>query len=133
MLSPPVCVGVSDYCPVYSDVVVITKVQELLSGELGAIVSDDRIGDPKAKNNVSNKAYRLFRANYGHKLSLDPLNELVDCDKQVGEAPKSVLKGPKRSKPHTTKGHVMGMVWSSWASVWTCLTKYWHPLQDLTI
>jgi hypothetical protein len=43
------------------------------------------------------------------------------------------LKGPKRSSPHIGKGHVMGMVWSSWAGVWTYITKYWHPLQDLTI
>jgi hypothetical protein len=37
------------------------------------------------------------------------------------------------SRPHMTKGHVMGMVWSSWAGTWICLAKYWHPLQDLMI
>jgi hypothetical protein len=29
--------------------------------------------------------------------------------------PDAFLKGPKRYKPHTANGHVMGMVWSSWA------------------
>jgi hypothetical protein len=38
------------------------------------------------------------------------------------------LIGPKRSKPHTTKDHVMGMVWSSWTAVWIYLAKYRHPL-----
>jgi hypothetical protein len=49
------------------------------------------------------------------------------------KSPGAFLKGPKRSRPHTTKGHVMGMVWSSWAGTWICLAKYWHPLQDLMI
>jgi hypothetical protein len=31
--------------------------------------------------------------------------------------PDAFLKGPKRYKPHTANGHVMGMVWSSWAKV----------------
>jgi hypothetical protein len=78
---------VSNCCPIYSDVVVITKVQELLSGELGVIVGDDSIRDPKAEDNVFGKAYRLFGANFGHELSLNPLSELVGYDKQVDEAP----------------------------------------------
>jgi hypothetical protein len=49
------------------------------------------------------------------------------------EPPSAFLKGPKRSRPHTAKGHMMGMVWRSWASALTCFTKYWHPLQNLTI
>jgi hypothetical protein len=43
------------------------------------------------------------------------------------------LKGPRRSMPHTTNDHVMGIVWSSWAIACICLVKYWHPLQDLMI
>jgi hypothetical protein len=38
------------------------------------------------------------------------------------------LKGLRRSRPHMTNDHVMGIVWSSWAGVWICFTKYWHPL-----
>jgi hypothetical protein len=45
----------------------------------------------------------------------------------------ALLKGPKLSRHHMEKGHVMGMVWSSWAGTWICLAKYWHHLQDLTI
>jgi hypothetical protein len=60
MLDLTVRAGVRDYCPVYSDVVVIKEAQELLPGELGAIVGDDRVGDPKAEDDISGKAYYLF-------------------------------------------------------------------------
>jgi hypothetical protein len=84
---------VSNCCPIYSDVVVITKVQELLSGELGVIVGDDSIRDPKAEDNVFGKAYRLFGANFGHELSLNPLSELVGCDKPWMKPLSAFLKG----------------------------------------
>jgi hypothetical protein len=47
--------------------------------------------------------------------------------------PDAFLKAPRRSKPHTANGQVMRIIWSSWTGVWTCLVKYWHPLQDLTL
>jgi hypothetical protein len=53
-------VGVSNCCPVYSDVVVVIEVQELLSGELGFVVGDDSVGDPRAEDNVLDKAYHLL-------------------------------------------------------------------------
>jgi hypothetical protein len=65
----------------------------------------------------------MFGANCSHGVSLDPLREHVYGDNQVGKAQDTVLKGPKRSEPHNTKGHVMGMVWSFWVDVWTCLAK----------
>jgi hypothetical protein len=34
---------------VHPDVVVVTKIQELLPSELSAVLGDDRIGDPKQK------------------------------------------------------------------------------------
>jgi hypothetical protein len=34
----------------------------------------------------------------------------------------AVLKGPKRSKPQTAKGHVTGILWRSWAGVCIHLT-----------
>jgi hypothetical protein len=55
---------VGDCYPVYPDVVVFTEIQELLPSELGAVVDDDRVGDPKVENNVLDKAYRLFGANF---------------------------------------------------------------------
>jgi hypothetical protein len=66
MLDMPISAGVSNCCLVYSDVVVTTEVQEHISGELGVIVGDDRIGDSEVEDNVLDKAYCLFGANFGH-------------------------------------------------------------------
>jgi hypothetical protein len=117
----------SDYYPVYLDVVVIIEVQELL-GELGPVVGDDRVGDPKAEDIVLEKAYHLFGADLGQGPSLDSLSELVDHKNKWVNPSRAFLKGPKRSRPNTAKGHMMGMVWSSWTCAWTCLTKYRHTL-----
>jgi hypothetical protein len=60
MLDLTVRAGARDCGPVYPDVVVVKEAQELLPGELGAIVGDDRVGDPKAEDDISDKAYQLF-------------------------------------------------------------------------
>jgi hypothetical protein len=64
MFDLPVRVGMSNGCPIYPDVVVVMEVQELLPGEQGPIVGDDRVGDPKSENNILHKAYCLFGANF---------------------------------------------------------------------
>jgi hypothetical protein len=74
------------------------------------------LGTPKQKI-VLDKAYHLFGTNCGHGLSFDPLSKLIDYDKQVGEAPGRFFEGSQEVQAHTTKGHVMGMVWSTWVSV----------------
>jgi hypothetical protein len=45
---------------VHTDVVVLTEVQELLASELGAIVSDDGVRDPKAMDDVGEERHRLL-------------------------------------------------------------------------
>jgi hypothetical protein len=124
---------VSDCCPVYPDVFVITEFQELLPDELGPVVSDDRVGDPKAGDDVLDKAYHLFVVDFGQGPSLDPLSELIDCDKQVGDSLECFFEGSQEAQTPHGKGSCDEDVWSSWASAWICLTKYWHPLRDLTI
>jgi hypothetical protein len=47
---------------VHPDVVIIPEIQELLPGELGAIVCDDAVREPKIENNVLNKIHCLFGA-----------------------------------------------------------------------
>jgi hypothetical protein len=94
-------VGVSDRHPVYSDVVVVIEIQELFPNELGAIVDDDRVGDPKAENNVLDKAYHFLGVNFGQGPSLNPFSELVNHDKPVGEAPGCFLEGSQEIQtPH---------------------------------
>jgi hypothetical protein len=76
-LTCPFVRGVSVCCTVYLDLVIIIEVQELLFSKLGAIVGDDGVGDPKVEDNVLEKAYILFGANYRHGLRFDPLSEHV--------------------------------------------------------
>jgi hypothetical protein len=46
--------------PVHTDVVVLAEVQELIASELGAVISDDRVRDPKAMDDVGEECHRLF-------------------------------------------------------------------------
>ena len=45
--------------PVYPDVVTLSEVQELSPGELGAVVGDDGVRDPKAMDDVGEERHRL--------------------------------------------------------------------------
>jgi hypothetical protein len=47
------------------DVVVLAEVQELLSSELCAIVSDDEVRDPKAMDDVYEERHRLLGPDAG--------------------------------------------------------------------
>jgi hypothetical protein len=57
----PIGHGVGHGGPVHLDVVVLAEVQELFAGELGAVVGDDGVRDPKAMDDVGEERYRLFR------------------------------------------------------------------------
>jgi hypothetical protein len=65
---------------------VVAEIQKLFTGELGAVVRDDTVGDPKAMDDVGEEKHSLFGPNAGDGASLDPLGEFVDSDEQVGEA-----------------------------------------------
>jgi hypothetical protein len=56
----PIHHGVSYGGPVHLDVVVVAKVQELSASELGAVVGDDGVRDPKAMDDVGEERHRLF-------------------------------------------------------------------------
>jgi hypothetical protein len=46
--------------PVHPDVVILTEVQELFAGELGAIVGDDGVRHTKTMDDVGEERHRLF-------------------------------------------------------------------------
>ena len=50
------------------DVVSITEVQELLSGEVSPVVSDDTVRNAKPVDDVEEEFDRLFRADVGDGL-----------------------------------------------------------------
>jgi hypothetical protein len=70
--------------PVHSDVIVIVEVQESFSGELSPVVINDRIRDPKTKNDVPDEIYGLLGADFCQRLRLDPLSKFINHHKQVG-------------------------------------------------
>jgi hypothetical protein len=109
-LNLPICAGLCDFCSVYPDIVVIAEIQDLLPSELGAIVGDYRVGDPKAEDNVLDKAHCLFGANFSQGPSFDPLSEFVNRDEQVSHTHRCFHEGSQEVQPHTVKGHVMRMV-----------------------
>jgi hypothetical protein len=59
----PIRHGVSHGGPVHPNVVILAEVQELSAGELGAIVCDDGVRDPKAMDDVGEERHRLFGPN----------------------------------------------------------------------
>jgi hypothetical protein len=95
---------------VHPDVVILAEVQELSTGELGAVVGDDGVRDPEAMDDAGEERHRLLRPDAIQRSDLDPLGEFVDGDQQVRVAPGAFCKGPTRSRPHTAKGQVMGIV-----------------------
>jgi hypothetical protein len=56
----PIRHGVSHGGPVHQDVVILAEVLELSVGELGAVVGDDGVRDPKAMDDVGEERHRLF-------------------------------------------------------------------------
>jgi hypothetical protein len=56
----PIRHGVSYGGPVHPDVVIFAEVQELSAGELGVVVGDDGVRDPKEMDDVGEERHRLF-------------------------------------------------------------------------
>jgi hypothetical protein len=79
--------------PIHPDVVVITEIQEIFPGELSVVVGDDGVRDPEVENNVLDEIYYLLGANLHQGPCLDSFSKLVDREKQVGQAPRCLLKG----------------------------------------
>ena len=78
--------GVRHGGPIDPDVVFIIESEELLSGELCAVVRDDGVWDPKAMDDVEEEQHDLLELDHGDRPSLYPLCKLVYGDKQVGVA-----------------------------------------------
>jgi hypothetical protein len=78
---------------------VVTEFQEPFAGELGVIVRDDAVGNPKAMDDVSEEQHVLLRSDIGNRTGLDPLGKLVNGDEQVGETPSCSLQGSNQVEP----------------------------------
>jgi hypothetical protein len=74
--------------PVHPDVVILAEVQELFAGELGAVVGDDGVWDPKTMDDVGEERHRLFGPDAVQGPDLDPLGEFIDGNQEVRVAPR---------------------------------------------
>jgi hypothetical protein len=65
---------------------VIVEFQEPFAGELGAVIYDDAVGNPKAMDDVGEEQRGLLLYDVGNGTGLDPLGKLINGNEQVGEA-----------------------------------------------
>jgi hypothetical protein len=83
---------------------ILAEVQELSASELGAVVGDDGVQDPKAMDDVGEERHRLFRPDAVQGSDLDTLGEFVDGDQQVRVAPECLLQGADEVQtPHSKR------------------------------
>ena len=94
MLNLAIRLGVIDRSPIHLDYPGVTEVQELVTCELSAIVSNNVTGDSEHVDDVLNEFGRLLRLEVGDGLDFDPLGELVNGDQEVIEAPRHLLELP---------------------------------------
>jgi hypothetical protein len=95
---------------------VAAEAEELHSYELGAIVGDDRVGDPKAMNDIHEECDHLLGSNVVEGPDLNPLGEFVDGDHQVREVPVCLLQRTNeiQSQNHQWPrywDHLKGLCW----------------------
>ena len=87
MLDLPIHSGVRDGGPINPDVVFVTELEELLPGELCAVIHDNGVWDSKAMDDVEEEQHGLLGLDREDQLSFYPLCKLVYGDKQVHVAP----------------------------------------------
>ena len=73
--------------PIDVDVIFIVELEELLLGELHAIVRDNEVRCFKAMDDIKEEQHALLGLDCGDRSSLYPLCKLVYGDKQVRIAP----------------------------------------------
>ena len=94
MLHLTISLGMSHCCPIHTYVVCVAELQELSPGELYAVIGDYGVRYSKSVDDIREKQHCLFGLDSCDGSDLNPLGELVDCDKQVGEAPRRFLQRP---------------------------------------
>ena len=103
MLNLPIHAGVGHDGLINADVVLIAESEELLLGELRAIVHDNGVWDPKAMDDVKEEQHGLLRLDHGDRSSLYPLCKLVYGDKHMCIAPGRPLEMSDQIEPPNHK------------------------------
>ena len=81
-----------------ADVIFVVELQELLPGELCAVVHDNGVRYSKAMDGIKEEQHGLLGLDHGDRLSFDLFCKLVYGDKWV-KPPGAFLRGPTRSSP----------------------------------
>jgi hypothetical protein len=79
---------------VATDVVIVTEFEEFLSYKLCTIIRDHGVRDSKAMDDVEEKFHGVLGSDHRDRLSLNPLRELVNGDKQMRVTPGCFREGP---------------------------------------
>ena len=87
MLDLPIHAEVRYGGPIDADVILIAELEELLPGELRAVVCDNGVQYSKAMDDIKGEQHDLIGLDHGDRSGLYPLCKLVYGDKQVGIAP----------------------------------------------
>jgi hypothetical protein len=95
---------VDDRGLVHIDVIVVVEIQELFSGEMSAVVSNDRVRDPEAKMMSWMKSTAFLEPILARCFASIHLVNLSTAMRKWVKPPGAVLKGTKWSRPHTMKG-----------------------------
>ena len=104
MLDLPIRAGVRYSGPIDLDVVFIIELEELLSGELRAVVHDDGVRDSKVMADVEEEQHGLLELDHGDRQSLYPICKLVYDDKQVGVSSGRLLERSNQIMPLDHEG-----------------------------
>jgi hypothetical protein len=92
------------------DVVVVAEIQKIFTSELGAIIRDDVVGNPKVVDDVGKKSTTCSDLMLVIGRASIHLENLSMATSKWVKPPVILFKGPTRSSPQTANGQVMGMV-----------------------
>jgi hypothetical protein len=100
------------------DAKILTVSLECATAELGLVVIDDPVWDPKPADDGLDKLDYGLLVDLDHRGCFRQLGEHVNGDIQISESSDSPGNGPSISSPHTANDHEGGIICSVCASVW---------------
>jgi hypothetical protein len=95
---------------------------ECAAGELGPVISDDDVQDPKPANDGLDKLDCELLIDLDHSGRFRPLGEFVDGDIEIRYPPMAGGNDPMMSSPQTANDHEGGIICNVCAGVWIYLT-----------
>jgi hypothetical protein len=94
---------------------------ECAAGELGPVVSDDHVQDPKPTDDGLDKLDCRLLIDLDHMGHFRPLGEFVDGDIEIPVPSDGWGNDPRMSSPQTVNDHEGGIICSVYVDVWICL------------